>query len=107
MTESLFDKTYNDLVRKGAMERVKWLENLPKLILPSMQKRIRINDKTALQELVIPEWVTWELLQSWVNEKASQESGKTCVLCSENKENGIKFNNRFVCEPCFKSIKNL
>ncbi|MBU0636226.1 hypothetical protein KKE06_04335 [Candidatus Micrarchaeota archaeon] len=107
MTESHFEKTYQDMVRKGAMEKVRWLENLSKMILPSMRKRIQMNDKTVLQELVIPNWVKWELLHEWANEKATEGKGQLCVLCSGIKEAGIRYNNRFVCEPCFKSIKNL
>jgi hypothetical protein len=103
----LFEKRYNEIVRRGDIEKLKWLDSIGKKIPSSYRKRIRLNDKSVLKEILVPKWVDWELLFDWANSSASEADGKVCALCSDIREAGIKFNDRFVCEKCFKEIKSL
>lgn len=106
MNES-FEKIKNDFMRRGDMEKAKILQTLNKRLMPTQIQRIRRNDKTVLMEMVLPSWLTWDLLKQWVEENSEQESGKLCALCSNVKDVGVKFNEKFICEGCFKEIKNI
>lgn len=88
------------------MERMKWLENIEKHVLSAQVKRILRKDKSVMQEMVLPKWVSWELLYDWALTK-KKDSEKQCVLCNEFKELGIDFNEKFVCDYCFLQLKNL
>ncbi|AJF60844.1 MAG: hypothetical protein J4224_02570 [Candidatus Diapherotrites archaeon] len=103
---AVFNETMNEFIRKGAFERVRWMQNLEKTMLPSHIKRIQQNDKTVMQEVVIPRWVTWDLLFEWANKK-NTSSGRRCILCANLDENGIDFKERFICENCFLKLKHL
>ncbi|MCD6479028.1 MAG: hypothetical protein J7L44_04045 [Candidatus Diapherotrites archaeon] len=106
MAGKLFEKKLLEFARRGNIERVRWLENINKHILPSHVKRILRKDKTVLQELVLPKWVTWDLLYDWALTQ-KKEKGRLCVLCDEYSEVGIEYNNKFICEYCFLKLKNL
>lgn len=101
-----FETKKTELLRKGQMDRARWLENISKAILPSQAKRIQQNDKTVLKELVLPSWVNWDLIYDWAITK-KDSSGKTCILCNFDAENGIYFLEKYVCESCFLKLKNL
>lgn len=101
------EKLKIDYMRKGALDRVKFLESMDKNILPSQLKRIQQNDKTVLKEMVLPKWVKWELLQEWANNtKVSERNGEMCILCNEKSSTGIDFNEKFICEHCFIRLKH-
>ncbi len=102
----LFDEKVLELMRRGAKEKADYLKNLDNIILPSFVKRIQQNDKTVLKEIVVPGWVSWDLLFDWANSKKAKK-GRRCILCNELEENGIDYNNKFVCERCFLKIKNM
>ncbi len=106
MPGNLYRKKLTELLRKKDLEKARWLENINKYVLPSHVKRILRKDKSVLQELVLPKWVTWELLYDWACTQKKEE-GKLCVLCDEWHEVGIEFNGKFICEYCFLRIKNL
>lgn len=101
-----FETRKNELLRKGEIGKVRWLENIEKAILPSQFKRIRQNDKTVLKELVLPSWVKWDTIYDFATTKKNNE-GKTCILCNLEHENGVYFIEKYVCESCFLKIKNL
>ncbi len=100
-----FETKKTELLRKGAMEKVKWLENIDKSIMPSAAKRIQQNDKTVLKDLVLPSWVSWDILQDWAASKGG--TGRTCILCNNKAENGIDFREKYICETCFLKVKTL
>ncbi len=106
MPES-FEKILNEFMRRGDMGKVKILQGLGKRIMPTQIQRIRRNDKTVLLEMVLPAWLNWDLLKQWADENSEQENGKLCALCSNIKDVGVKFNEKFICENCFKEIKNI
>ncbi|MEM4662637.1 MAG: hypothetical protein QXM75_01290 [Candidatus Diapherotrites archaeon] len=106
MAGELYKKKILEFTRKGNIDRVKWLENIDKYVLKTHAERIARNDKTVMQELMLPSWVTWELLRDWALMK-TQKKGTQCVLCDEHSEVGIEFNKKFICEYCFLKIKNL
>ncbi len=60
-----FEEKKIEFIKKGQKERIAWLENMHKIILPSHLQRIKENDKTILKETVFPEWVSWEMLREW------------------------------------------
>ncbi len=107
MSNEFFEQTVINLMRKGAEDRVRLLKNLHKKVLPSQLERIQKNDKSVLQEMFMPKWVSWELLRAWADNFKRPGKGKQCILCDEKKENGIDFNERFICESCFVRLKQL
>ncbi len=107
MGNEFFEQTLINLTRKGAEDRVRLLKNLHKKVMPSQLERIQKNDKSVLQEMFMPKWVSWELLRAWADNFKKPGKGKQCILCDEKKENGIDFNERFICEGCFVRLKQL
>jgi len=95
-----------EMVRRGQNDRVEYLKNMHKLLLPSHLKRIQQNDKTVLKEIVLPQWLDWDLLFCWANEHKTKETGRECILCNNIAENGIDFNEKYICEECFLKLKN-
>lgn len=104
--KSYFEEKYLDLKRKGDKEKINWMENIDRHIRQSMIDRIISNDKSVLNEVVIPKWVSWGLLLSWAQEKRKKEKPDLCVLCGRRDEIGMHFNNRYICEKCFIELKN-
>ena len=107
MSNEFFEQTVINLTRKGAEDKVRLLKNLHKKVLPSQLERIQKNDKSVLQEMFMPKWVSWKLLRAWADNFKKPGKGKQCILCDEKKENGIDFNERFICESCFVRLKQL
>lgn len=107
MLPESFEKTLNEFMRRGDMEKVKFLKSLSKRIMPTQVQRIRRNDKSVLAEMVLPAWMDWGLLKQWADENSEEENGKVCALCSDIKDVGVKFNEKFICETCFKEIKSI
>ncbi|MCD6247486.1 MAG: hypothetical protein J7J87_03605 [Candidatus Diapherotrites archaeon] len=105
MAGELFERRLLEFTRRGDIEKVRWLKNIGKHILPSYVKRIQKKDKSIMQELILPKWVSWELLYDWACTQKTKE-GKLCVLCDEHHKVGIEFNGKFICEYCFLKIKN-
>lgn len=106
MAGELYKQKIMEFTRKGNIDRVKWLENIDKYVLTTYAERIACNDKSVMQELMLPNWVTWELLYDWALMK-TQKKGTQCVLCGNHSEVGIDFNKKFICEYCFLKIKNM
>jgi len=107
LANEFFEQTIIDLTRKGALDKVKLLKSFHKRIMPSQFERIQKNDKSVLKELFMPKWVSWELLRAWADNFELEGKGKTCILCSQKNENGIDFQEKFICEPCFVRLKQL
>ncbi|MFH1586638.1 MAG: hypothetical protein ABID38_02180 [Candidatus Diapherotrites archaeon] len=102
----VFEETKMNFFRRGDMEKVKWMENLHRTILPNQLKRIQQNDQRVLQELVLPKWVKWDLMYDWANSR-TVSGGRMCILCNDHNENGIDFKEKYICEQCFLKLKNL
>jgi len=107
LTNEYYDQILTELTRKGALDKVKFLKALHKKILPSQFEKIERNDKGVLKELFMPKWVTWELLRAWADNFSMPGKGKHCILCNVQSENGIDFNDKFICESCFVRLKHL
>ena len=107
MANDFIEEKILELTRKGDMEKAKFLKNLHKRIMPSQFERIQKNDKSVYRELFMPKWVTWETLRAWADNFKLPGKGKTCILCNNKSENGIDFNERFICENCFVRLKHL
>lgn len=103
----VFEDKVIELTRKGAMDKVSFLKGLRKKVMPSQLKKIHENNKSVMQELFLPKWVSWELLFDWASDFKEQGNGRECVLCGNKSELGMDFNEKFVCESCFLKIKNL
>src|SRR3989344_3242761 len=102
----LWEQRRLEFVKRGQNDRIKFLENLTNTILPVQLKRIQQNDKTVLKELVLPNWVEWELLHEWSNRHRALENARECILCNEQQEAGMDFKEKFICENCFLRLKN-
>lgn len=102
----IFENKLLELARRGDTEKANYLKSLDNTVLPSFVKRIQENDKTVLKEMVVPKWVSWDLLYDWALSKKNA-SGRRCILCGELNEVGIGFNNKFICEHCFLKLKNM
>ena len=100
------EERLHEWMRHGDMEKVHWVENVNKKLMPSVLQRIKNNDKTVLREVVVPKWLDWELLREIVDRKpAKDRGGRHCILCDMMHENGIQFNEKFLCEDCFLKLK--
>lgn len=104
---TFFEEQYLEYRRRGAKEKYSWMENIDLKILPSQKKRIQANDKTVLKELIIPQWVNWELLFSWATKETFNQTGKECIICNNTNELGIKIENKFICQNCFVKLKQM
>lgn len=93
-------------VRAGHSDRVKFLEGLSKIVPPSAVLRIQQNDKSVLTELVLPNWLDWDVLFVWA-QRQSIVKGRPCILCSQYYENGVDFKEKWICEHCFLKLKQL
>jgi len=100
----LLEKTIIELTRKGDQEKLRVLKKLDQLILPSQRKRIAQNDKSVLAELMLPKWLSWDLLYTWACKK--ELKGNVCVFCNKPAE-GINFKGKHVCWECVSEIKVL
>ncbi len=107
MANEFFEQRIIELTRKGALDKVRFLKGLGKKVMPSQLERILQNDKSVLQELFLPKWVSWDLLRAWADNNRVEERGKRCILCGQATELGIDFNEKFICENCFVRLKNL
>jgi hypothetical protein len=58
-----FEVKLVDWTRKGAEERVSLIESLPRKLLQSQKQKILQGDETIMQDLFLPKWFNWELLQ--------------------------------------------
>jgi len=102
----MFEEKVLELSRRGEQKKAEYLKNLDNVILSSFVKRIQEDDKTVLKEVVVPDWVSWDLLRDWALAKGTP-AGKKCVLCSDFNETGVDFKNKFVCRECFLALKNM
>jgi hypothetical protein len=107
LSNEFFEQTLVDLTRKGALDKVKFLKNLHRKVLPSQFERIKRNDKAVLKELFMPGWVSWELLRAWADNFKIPGKGKECIFCGNRSQTGIDFEEKFICEGCFLRIKQL
>ncbi len=94
------------LIKGGHADRVKFLDGLVRIVPPSAVVRIQQNDKSVLNELVLPEWLDWDTLYVWA-QRVSQKKGRVCIFCGDSSENGVDFKEKWVCEGCFLKLKNL
>ncbi len=102
-----FEQKLLDLTCKKDMEKVKGLKSMGRTILQSLLRRIPQNDRTVLKELVLPEWVSWELLRDWADTQSLKKTGRVCIFCGESNDVGMEFMEKFVCENCFLRLKHL
>ncbi|MDO8537510.1 MAG: sigma factor G inhibitor Gin [archaeon] len=104
---TFFEEQHLEYKRRGAKDKWQWMEKMDLKILPSQKKRIQVNDKTVWKELIIPPWVTWELLFSWATKETFNQTGKECIICNNANELGVKIENKFICQNCFVKLKQM
>ncbi|VVC00009.1 Uncharacterised protein [uncultured archaeon] len=102
-----YDGKMQEFIQKRQLDRLHFVENLRKTVLPAQIKRIQQNDKGVLKDLVLPEWLDWDLLYEWAMRFNVIENPRECVLCNSKAELGIDFNQKFICERCFFRVKVL
>ncbi len=103
----LWEQRLFEMIKRGQKDRIKYLNDLHKSIIPSHVRRIQQNDKTVLKELVLPPWLNWDLLYEWSQQRRIMENARECILCNELSEHGMEFKEKFICENCFLKLKNL
>ncbi len=96
-----------EFAQKRQVDRLKFIENLGRSIMPAQIKRIQQNDKTVLKDLVLPDWLDWDLLYGWGMRRKVLQNPRECILCNEKAELGVDFNLKFLCEQCFFRIKGM
>lgn len=96
-----------EFMRKRQVDRIKFIDNLGRSIMPAQVKRIQQNDKMVLKDLVLPEWLDWDLLYEWSMRRKVLDNPRECILCNEMAELGVDYNMKFVCERCFFKIKSM
>ena len=102
-----FDKKMSEYMRKGNIDKTRWMQNIGNVILPHYVKRIQQNDKTVMRELILPEWVSWNLIYDWAMQQRHADGTRDCILCGEQSELGIDFNEKYICDNCFIKLKHL
>ena len=102
----LYEEKLLDLKRKGAENKWRFLEALDKKVLPSQKKRIQQNDKSVWRELVLPGWMSWELLFDWATQGLEKEGKQVCLFC-RGFNPGINFKGKHVCWECFNEMKSV
>ena len=102
----LYEDKLIDLKRKGAEDKWRLLESLERIILAGQKKRIQQNDKTVLRELVLPGWLSWELLFDWACQGLEKEGKEVCLFC-HGFNKGISFKGKHVCWECFNEMKSV
>ena len=102
-----YEARITELTRKGAIDKVKFMENLRVKVMPSQLEKIKQGDKSVLPELFLPKWVTWDFLQLWAAQYRTDGEGRKCVLCANKNEVGIDFDEKFICNHCFMRIKHI
>ncbi len=102
-----YDGKMLDFVQKRQVERIKFMENLGRNVLPQQVKRIQQNDKMVMKDLVLPGWLDWDLLYEWSMRRKVIDNPRECILCNEKAELGVDFNMKFLCEACFFKIKGM
>ena len=100
-----FQERMDEWLRHGEKDKVNYINSLNKKILPSIVQRIQQNDRNVLKEIVLPKWLSWEMLFEW-SQTQKVGMGRRCILCNSLQENGMDFNQKFICERCFLKIKN-
>jgi len=105
--ETFFEKKMAEYTRRGHIDRMKWMQNIRKVILPQYVRRIQQNDKTVLKELIMPEWVSWSLIYDWAMQQKHSYGTRDCILCGQQSELGIDFNEKYICDNCFIKLKHL
>ena len=104
---SLYEDTKLRFLQRGLMDKVKYLENLHNVVPPSAVKRIQQNDKTILNEVLLPAWLKWDVVYSWATTKVMPENGRRCIFCDNASEIGIAFREKWMCDNCVVRIKDL
>ena len=104
MIKMSFQDYIDRYYRTGALDKAKWLETIDQKIPKSYKERIAKGDKSVLQELILPKWVTWEMLVEWVKE---EKKGEVCVICGKVVDNYITIHGKVVCMSCITEIKKL
>ena len=102
----MFDEKLDEYLRKGDRQKVKWMQNIGKIIMPSQTQKIINDDKTVMRELFVPKWVDWELLRDWALGRPRAKASM-CILCNNHHDLGLVFNGKFVCQDCFMKIKGM
>ncbi len=90
--------------RSGAQDKANWLSSIDRRIPPSFKSRIVKNDKTILRELILPSWVSWDLLRDWALE---DENETVCTVCGETKKEFVNVRAATICTDCIREIKRL
>ena len=96
-----------ELVRRGHRDRVHFIENMRKSVMPRQVKRIQQNDKSVLKEIVLPKWLDWDLLYEWAMRFEVIDNPRECVLCNEPAELGVDYNQKFICARCFFKLQKM
>lgn len=92
-----FEAMILKMQRTGELNKARWLQNIDKKIPPMFKQKIINNDKSVLKELILPNWLTWDMLRVWALREL--ETAK-CIFCQEDKSEGIIFKGQFVCNEC-------
>jgi hypothetical protein len=90
--------------RVGERNKAKWLETIDQKIPPSFKERIKNNDKSITRELILPEWVTWDLLRQWALEESTEEQ---CTACHNVASKFVVFKNAIICDECMDELRKL
>lgn len=90
--------------RIGARDRAKWLETIDQKIPASFKEKIKNNDKSIFRELILPEWVTWDLLRSWALEGTE---GESCALCNTKATKFVVYKDYVICDKCLTDLKTM
>jgi len=100
--------TFDDLIiqyeRQGFHDRAKWLENIEQKIPASFKERIKKNDKSIFRELILPTWLTWDMLRAWALEG---EENEICAICNNIAPSFVVYKSLIICNGCLEELKTL
>ena len=96
-----FESMILKMQRTGDLDKARWLESIDKKISPMFKQKIIANDKSVLRELILPSWLTWDILRTWAMRDAETSR---CIFCQKEKDEGILFKGHFVCKDCVEEF---
>jgi len=96
-----FEAMILKMQRTGEIDKARWLQNIDQKIPSLFKQKIIDNDKSVLRELILPGWLTWDILRIWAMRDVESSS---CIFCQQNKDEGAMFKGHFVCVDCYNEL---
>jgi formylmethanofuran dehydrogenase subunit E len=96
-----------ELTRRGQEDKVRYIKNLDRSLLPSQKQRIINHDTSVWHELVVPNWLTFDMLREYIITKDKPQNAEMCTFCNSAVENPLNLNGKNICRDCAEKIRGM